>query len=195
MSGMTMKTRIWKYCIGLGLAILALVLSEDSAHAQFAHVKGAITDLKNVKVPNSSIRVNANGANVRVSQAPIGDYSIENLQAGKYDFFACGSPHRSAWQKVAIQANQVTTLNFVLTDLPHHRPPVSLALPLQRFRELSRDGVAYLRDPKSGCFVAQAIPNEKGEVEFSSWQPGDEVCTRDKTGEGSTCVLKLSTSH
>ncbi len=195
MSGMVTdeKVRTWKCGTGLWLAILASLLSASSAQAQFAQVKGAITDSQNVKVAKSSVHVNANGANDRVFEAPIGDYVIDNLQAGKYDFVACGFPHRPDRHKVTIKANQVTTLNFVLTDPPQNHPPASLSL--QGFRESSADGVAYLKDPKSGCFVAQARPNDKGEVEFSRWQPGDEVCIRDKSREGYTCVSKLSTSR
>ena len=192
-----MISRILKGGIGLAVAILSLTLSGSSAHAQFAQVKGAITDTQNVKVPKSSVHVNVKGASERVFEAPIGDYSIGNLQAGQYNFVACGIPHRPTMHKVAIKANQVTTLNLVLGDPPPNQAPAPFNMSkavFQQFRESSLDGVVYLKDPKAGCFVAQAIPNDKGEVEFSSWQIGDQVCIRYKTG-GETCPRTLNTSR
>jgi hypothetical protein len=195
MRGMNIKVRVrnWRCGTGLWLPIVAMLLSEVCAQAQFAQVKGAITDTQNVKVPKSYVRVNANGANGRVVDAPIGDYVIENLQAGKYDFIACGFPHRPDRHKLTIKSNQATTLNFVLTDPPQIHPPASLTL--LGFHEASADGVAYLKDPKSGCLVAQARPNEKGEVEFPRWQPGDQVCIRDRNREEYKCISTLNTSR
>jgi hypothetical protein len=198
MKGIPARPTLWKWRRGaaLWLVIAAVSLGKASAQTEFAKVVGIVTDTQNVKVANSSVRVMPSGAHTPVD-APIGEYSINNLQAGKYIFIGCGLPYRpDIHRPVTVKPDEVTTINFVLKDPPRNERKASLTL--DGFREASTDGVAYLRDPASGCLVAQARPNEKGEVEFTTWKSGDQVCIRergnDKNREEFTCPSTITTS-
>jgi hypothetical protein len=76
----------------LWFALAAMTLG-NQANAQFAKVKGSITDTSRVKVVNSSVRLRTpnNGPTVRVANAPEGDYLVDDVVAGKYELIACAA--------------------------------------------------------------------------------------------------------
>jgi hypothetical protein len=149
------------------------MLSAASTEAQWAKVSGKITTEQEVPVVKSSVRVRLPNAKpddaIRVAPAPIGNYTIEHLRTGTYDFIGCGISYRpDIHTNVEVRGDPPTLIDFVLND-----PIKENALKLQLDQA---NTILYLKDPNSGCLVAQAISNANGDLEFTNWQPGDEVC-------------------
>lgn len=175
------------------LAVAALSLVSARAYAQ-ASVKGSIFDETRSRVVGSSVLVkDADTGSIKAApEAPKGEYVIPAIALGKYDFIACGMPFRPTHTSVNLVSEQTTTINLVLDD-PYDAPKIKLA---PDHMEDSTDKILYLRDAKSGCLVAQAQPNSKGQYQFTNWHTGDELCVRksrkNKGGEEYECqTLKL----
>jgi len=170
------------------LVIALLSIGNERVYAQFATVKGSITDRKSVKVVDSSVHYqNTDTKSIDVAKAPKGDYAIPTIEAGKYEVTACGMPFRPAHQNVTLAPEQIATINLVL-KAPINNPRIRI---VPDHMEDSTDKLLYLRDAKSGCPVERAQADSNGEYEFTNWLIGDDYCvlrrSKEKASEAYEC--------
>lgn len=172
------QTRYWT---PLWLFIGALWLPVISAHAQFATIKGTIQTQRKVKVVGATVRVIDSESHM-LKHNPLeaqanGEYTMDDLLPGRYDFVACGLPYDPDKQntKIKVQRDEIKTIRFVLQD----RPPLpKIHFHLEGPQDTNTDGLMYLRDRATGCVVARAASNANGEYEFTGVEPGYDLCTR-----------------
>jgi len=186
----------WRCRYGVATLWFSISLpSLTTAQGGFAKVSGKITDVQNIKVAAASVYAkptdSKSGGKNRVTHVQGGQYLIDDLVQGKYNLVACGLPYRPDSHTVNLKPGDVKTQDFILRE-PHHAPRITLNIEVAR--EAGIDEIVYLKDPTSGCLVAQAPPDEKGEYQFTTWQTGDQVCVRNTKTEDYTCVLTLTTS-
>jgi hypothetical protein len=190
------KTLLWLVIAGLWVGV-------EVAQGQLAAVKGTITTDRGVRVPGATVHVIDHKSHNLVHDPGKaqgnGDYAIDDLRPGKYDFVACGLPY---WpdepKRESVKADKRTPINLLLIDAPFSSDPEETRPKMEiRFAgDADTDGFVYLQDDATRCVVAQQLRKPAGIYKFTRIDKPFHVCTRKRpdgeNAEDYTCHAPTS---
>ena len=181
------------------LVLCTAALAGAVAQAQFATVAGKVKNYRDLTVSGAKVLVFNSKSHKAVGNPkkvePNGNYAIESLPVGTYDFVACAvsyDPDRVSGRSKRITSSGLTQIDFTLQPRPEGSPSRTFVFSEDVVR--NTDGILYLRDKQTGCILAQLSGMANGqhgiEYRIAGEIPGNDLCVQKRSSddEVSACI-------